>query len=53
VVKEGLTKPQIAARLFIVRGTLKVHLGHIFAKLGLATRAELAGQATRRASTRV
>jgi DNA-binding NarL/FixJ family response regulator len=49
LVKEGLTKPQIAARLFIVRGTLKVHLGRIFAKL---RRAELAGQATRRASTR-
>jgi DNA-binding CsgD family transcriptional regulator len=28
---------------------VKVHLSHIFAKLGIATRAELAAEATRRA----
>jgi predicted ATPase/class 3 adenylate cyclase/DNA-binding CsgD family transcriptional regulator len=49
LVAEGLTNPEIGARMFISRGTVKVHLSHIFAKLGLATRAELAAEATRRA----
>jgi DNA-binding CsgD family transcriptional regulator len=47
---EGLTNPQIAEQLFVARGTVKVHLSHIFAKLGVATRAELASEATRRGS---
>ncbi len=45
---EGLTNPQIAEKLFITRGTVKVHLAHIFNKLGVATRSELAAEATRR-----
>lgn len=45
---QGLTNPQIAERLFVSRATVKAHLGHIFAKLGVATRAELAAEATRR-----
>jgi len=45
---EGLTNPQIAERLFVARGTVKIHLSHIFSKLGVATRAELASEATRR-----
>jgi DNA-binding NarL/FixJ family response regulator len=49
LVCEGLTNPQIGERMFISRGTVKVHLSHIFAKLGIATRAELAAGATRRA----
>ena len=44
----GLTNPQIAERMFIARGTVKVHLSHVFAKVGVATRAELAAQATKR-----
>jgi DNA-binding CsgD family transcriptional regulator len=48
LVAEGLTNPQIGERMFISRGTVKVHLSHIFAKLGIATRAELAAEATRR-----
>ncbi|MDQ1381973.1 MAG: hypothetical protein QOJ71_2692 [Actinomycetota bacterium] len=44
----GLTNPQIAERMFIARGTVKVHLSHVFAKLAVATRAELATQATKR-----
>ncbi|MGN6169081.1 MAG: LuxR C-terminal-related transcriptional regulator, partial [Solirubrobacteraceae bacterium] len=48
-VAEGLTNPQIGERMFISRGTVKVHLSHIFAKLGIATRSELAVEATRRA----
>ncbi len=49
LVVEGLTNPQIAERLFVTRGTVKVHLGHVFAKLGMSTRAELAAHAARRA----
>jgi predicted ATPase/class 3 adenylate cyclase/DNA-binding CsgD family transcriptional regulator len=48
LVSEGLTNPQIGERLFISRGTVKVHLSHIFAKLGVSTRSELAAAATRR-----
>lgn len=50
LVAEGLTNPQIGERMFISRGTVKVHLSHIFAKLGTSTRAELAAQATRRST---
>ena len=39
------TNPQIADRLFIARGTVKVHIGHVFPKLGVTTRAELAALA--------
>jgi predicted ATPase/DNA-binding CsgD family transcriptional regulator len=42
---EGLRNDAIARRLFIAPGTVKVHLSHIFAKLGVSTRAELAAQA--------
>ena len=50
LVAEGLTNPQIAERMFVARGTVKVHLGHIFPKLGVTTRSELAAQASRRAT---
>ena len=39
---EGLTNPQIAERLFISRSTVKTHLEHIYAKLDIAGRTELA-----------
>ena len=42
---EGLRNEAIARRLFIAPGTVKVHLTHIFAKLGITTRAELAARA--------
>ena len=45
LVGEGLRNDAIARRLFIAPGTVKVHLSHIFAKLGIATRSELAAQA--------
>ena len=47
LVVEGLTNPQIGQRLFISRGTVKTHLAHVFAKLGVTSRAELAVAATR------
>jgi predicted ATPase/DNA-binding CsgD family transcriptional regulator len=42
---EGLRNDAIARRLFIAPGTVKVHLSHIFAKLSITTRAELAAHA--------
>jgi DNA-binding CsgD family transcriptional regulator len=45
---EGLRNDAIARQLFIAPSTVKVHLTHIFAKLGITTRAELAAQATSR-----
>jgi predicted ATPase/DNA-binding CsgD family transcriptional regulator len=48
VVGEGLRNDAIARRLFIAPATVKVHLAHIFAKLGITTRAELAAQAASR-----
>jgi predicted ATPase/DNA-binding CsgD family transcriptional regulator len=42
LVAEGLTNPQIGERLFISRRTVQTHLAHVFTKLGVSTRAELA-----------
>lgn len=39
---EGLTNAQIAVRLFISAHTVKVHLAHAYAKLGVSGRAQLA-----------
>jgi DNA-binding CsgD family transcriptional regulator len=41
-VVDGLTNPEIGARLFMSRGTVKTHLSHIFAKLDVGNRTELA-----------
>ena len=38
----GLTNPEIGTRLYIGRGTVKTHLAHVYAKLGVANRTELA-----------
>jgi DNA-binding CsgD family transcriptional regulator len=45
---QGLTNPEIGARMFISPGTVKIHLSHIFGKLGLRNRSELAAEAMRR-----
>lgn len=42
LVAKGLTNPEIGERLFIGRGTVKTHLAHVFTKLGIASRSELA-----------
>jgi DNA-binding CsgD family transcriptional regulator len=39
---EGLNNPEIGARLFMSRSTVKTHLSHVYAKLGVANRTELA-----------
>jgi DNA-binding CsgD family transcriptional regulator len=48
LVAEGLTNPQIAERLLMGRATVKTHVSHAFAKLGLTTRTELAAEVLRR-----
>jgi predicted ATPase/class 3 adenylate cyclase/DNA-binding CsgD family transcriptional regulator len=47
-VASGLTNPEIAQRMFIARGTVKIHLSHIYAKLGVRNRSELTAHASRR-----
>ena len=43
---EGLSNPDIGARLFMSRHTVKTHLSHVYAKLGVANRTELAAVTT-------
>lgn len=48
LVTEGLTNPQISERLFVSPRTVQTHLTHVFAKLNMTSRTELAAQAARR-----
>ncbi len=48
LVAEGLTNLQIAERLFIAPATVKNHLSHIYSKLGVGRRHELAATTWRR-----
>jgi DNA-binding CsgD family transcriptional regulator len=47
-VAEGLTNAQIAKRLFVTPNTVKTHLQHVYTKLGIGSRAELAAAVARR-----
>jgi DNA-binding NarL/FixJ family response regulator len=38
---EGLSNPEIAARMYISKGTVDHHLNKVFRKLGIRTRAQL------------
>jgi predicted ATPase/DNA-binding CsgD family transcriptional regulator len=48
LVVDGRNNPEIGGRLFMSRGTVKTHLSHVYAKLGVANRTELATLATPR-----
>ena len=48
LVARGRSNPQIAEQLFMSRATVKTHLNHVFTKLAIATRSELAAEWARR-----
>lgn len=48
LVAEDLGKKDIAAKLFASLATVKTHLVHVYRKLDIGSRAELAARASRR-----
>jgi DNA-binding CsgD family transcriptional regulator len=47
LVAEGLANREVAERLFLSRYTVETHLKHVFVKLGVSSRGELAALAAR------
>ena len=45
LVGEGRSNPDIAAEMFLSRGTVQTHVSHILTKLGLRSRVEIAREA--------
>ena len=52
LASQGLNNPDIARQLFMSRNAVKMHLSHVYAKLGVANRTELALLATRHSHDR-
>lgn len=50
LVGAGLSNPRIASRLYVSPRTVEHHVGHLFTKLGLSSRAGLAAYATKHAA---
>ena len=50
LVAEGLSNPQIGQRLYISGRTVQTHLAHVFAKLDITARAQLAAEVSRHQS---
>jgi DNA-binding CsgD family transcriptional regulator/TolA-binding protein len=48
LVVEGLSNPQIGERLFVSPRTVQTHVAHVFTKLEVSSRAQLAAEAARR-----
>jgi len=42
LARDGMSTPEIAARMYLSRRTVQYHLGNIFAKLGISSRKQLA-----------
>ena len=45
LVVDGLSNPEIAAKLYLSRGTVRCHVSHILTKLGAQSRVEIAREA--------
>lgn len=50
LVAAGLSNPEVADRLYISRRTVETHLSHVFRKLGLSNRTQLAAAAVERST---
>jgi DNA-binding CsgD family transcriptional regulator len=50
IAAEGLTNQAIATRLVMSANTVKTHLSHIYAKLGVSGRSGLAAERARRSN---
>ena len=44
-MRDGLSNPKIAERLFVAPSIIETHLSHVFAKVGVDSRTELAAEA--------
>jgi DNA-binding NarL/FixJ family response regulator len=53
LLADGKTNKEIGAALSIAEGTVKVHLTHLFEKLGVSNRTEAMASAARRGLVRM